>query len=760
MAAFSAVVGFGGVLPASATTTVTYGFDGNAHLVVVGGSDTIFTTMQGLSDLWEKDFTVNNIVTGTNTGDTCAVNTSATKYSTNNYPPPAGTPLANQYSNKQLNLPFSQSITGVTNVGTTITATVASTTGLTTGEGINVSGVTGFTTNNPNGQFNVASIPSGTTFTYVVTNAPTGSYTSGGTAVGGSPTPSAPALINCNHDTVAQAYPAGSSTGIASLGGDSGSTAGVFPYEGANSNVAINQPVSVTAINAVTTGTVTAGTALTSVTVASLPAAVGATDNLQISNGTTTQNLTTSGGPYAASTSPVVITVSGTTEDSYSIPGTTANDTAWPTSANGFGSVDLARSSRQPKTSGGNCPASISATGNELACDTFWGFASDEVQVFSWNFGTAQNRGAQLNLLTGGLTADDFINIWDCTYQKWSDIPGLQTAVTGAGQTFTDGPIVPWQMNSGSGTQATFNSWVTNNASSVPTGWTTNHFACDRTLSSGNAPFENDTKPLLTDASIAPYTVPAGQAFAGTYNAGIVDDATSPQDPSNWIWWGSLGLMSAYPYNGSPVVKGPNGVLLNGGNPFNIQAAPIYNPFVSGTTQPASNCTPEPSCTGTNGQTPSTSSIGSYPLSRDLYAVSGKNTADCPLAAGGADCDLRGTAVGGRPTDIQVSVGSGGVGPSGASGVGGAAREFIRFLCRAGASQQQFDPFSPGHNTGVNFDTEVGAVLTANGFARVPLQTGGPLDAGFQTIYKQAGLGRSLGSECSVLSVPNTSPQP
>lgn len=77
----------------------------------------------------------------------------------------------------------SQTITNVTNSTTTVTATVAATAGLAIGQTVAIAGITGFTTNNPNGTFVVNTIPSGTTFTYIVASAPTGSYTSGGTAV-------------------------------------------------------------------------------------------------------------------------------------------------------------------------------------------------------------------------------------------------------------------------------------------------------------------------------------------------------------------------------------------------------------------------------------------------------------------------------------------------------------------------------------------------------------------------------------------------
>lgn len=75
--------------------------------------------------------------------------------------------------------PTVTALSAVSNVTTTVTATVASASGLTVGQTIDVSGITGFTTNNPNGRSTIATI-AGTTITYVVALAPTGAYTSGG----------------------------------------------------------------------------------------------------------------------------------------------------------------------------------------------------------------------------------------------------------------------------------------------------------------------------------------------------------------------------------------------------------------------------------------------------------------------------------------------------------------------------------------------------------------------------------------------------
>lgn len=80
-------------------------------------------------------------------------------------------------------------ITGLTNSGTTCTATVAALAGIGTGQLVQISNVSGFTTNNPNGWYQVSAVPTSSTFSYVVANAPTGSYTanSGMVLTSGSP---------------------------------------------------------------------------------------------------------------------------------------------------------------------------------------------------------------------------------------------------------------------------------------------------------------------------------------------------------------------------------------------------------------------------------------------------------------------------------------------------------------------------------------------------------------------------------------------
>lgn len=70
-------------------------------------------------------------------------------------------------------------IGNVTNVGTAITATVATAGPLITGQSATIAGIAGFTTNNPNGTYTIT--VSGTTITWTAGSAPTGTYGGGGT---------------------------------------------------------------------------------------------------------------------------------------------------------------------------------------------------------------------------------------------------------------------------------------------------------------------------------------------------------------------------------------------------------------------------------------------------------------------------------------------------------------------------------------------------------------------------------------------------
>lgn len=321
--------------------------------------------------------------------------------------------------------------------------------------------------------------------------------------------------------------------------------------------------------------------------------------------------------------------------------------------------VDFARSSRKPKTSGGNAIGS-----NELAVDTFWGYAEDGIQITVFN-----NRGTQVQAAGGSaITAAELFHIWNCDFTQWSQVPSLGIA---PGST-SDGPIVPWGMNASSGTLATLNSYLIANGG-APANWSADGQACDRKLATGQFPFENDVKPLINDP------------------ASLSTLASSTDNPNNWIWWGSFGVFSAFPYDAA---------VTRGGTTYQAIAAPV------------------------NGVLPSSSGIiaNTYPITRTLYHVTRKPDADCPKT--GSACDFNGNpgpAISGGINDLNVTGAS--------SGIGGAVREFTRFICRGNANQQTLDPF-----TGVNYFSEITTSINNVGFTTVPFAL------------------RSPGSRCQVLT--------
>jgi hypothetical protein len=297
--------------------------------------------------------------------------------------------------------------------------------------------------------------------------------------------------------------------------------------------------------------------------------------------------------------------------------------------------VDFARSSRGPKTSGG----SVVGGGSELGTDTFWGYAQDGVEVSVFDARGAQLQSAGFT----GFTAAQLAQIWgqstigDVT---WHTLFPSQIAAGSA----TDGPVVPWGMNSSSGTYATFNSYVTTAAPSPGFDVDTH----GRKLANGTFPFENDIKPLLN-------------------NAPLSTSRTSIDNPANWVWFGSFGVFSAFPFTSSAAVSGTQHTAF---------AAAI------------------------NGVLPSTSKIGlnTYPIGRTLYHVTRKEDAD--ITAG------NGPTVG-ATHDLNVT--------GGTSGVSGAVREYTRWLCRAGTATQAVDTF-----TGANLFSEITSAINSAGFTTVP----------------------------------------
>jgi hypothetical protein len=330
--------------------------------------------------------------------------------------------------------------------------------------------------------------------------------------------------------------------------------------------------------------------------------------------------------------------------------------------------VDFARSSRGPKTSGGASRCS----GNELDIDTFWGYGEDGIEVAAFT-GT---RGAELQGVGGGaFTATQLFHIWNCDggtgaggRMKWSDlIPSI------AGQPRGDALVEPWGVNASAGTFSSFQSFIQNNASGVPAGWSPDGQSCDRKLASGLFPLENDIKqPILNGPALS-------------------TDPSSPDNPENWIHWGSFGVLSASPFLNSITVSART---------FTYTPAPINGIL--------------PSSAGIIGLT--------YPIGRTVYHVTLKRDADCVKT--GSACDFPGhpgpaIATGGN--DLNVTGGTG--------GVSGAIREYTRFLCRGSSAQHAKNPF-----TGTNNFSEITTRINLGGFTVVPASL------------------RTSGSRCQVLS--------
>jgi ABC-type phosphate transport system substrate-binding protein len=304
------------------------------------------------------------------------------------------------------------------------------------------------------------------------------------------------------------------------------------------------------------------------------------------------------------------------------------------------GAPDFARSSRGPANS-------------ELASDTFWGFAQDGVQVVVFN-----NRGS---IATGAdpvsnpkITPAELRSIWNCTFTQWSQVPSLGIT-PGSAQ---DGPIVPWGIQTSSGTYATFRDFIRNatgdSAFDPDTG------ACVRKLSATNAPpFENDIKPLINDP------------------ATLSNSPTSVDNPENWIWWSSFGELTAFNFKSN---------FARGGTTYSAKAAPV------------------------SGVVPSLGNIqlNQYPIGRTLYHVTKNTDADCPQSGGACAFSTNpGPTLPGGGTDLNVTGASG--------GTAGAVREFTRWLCRSSATAHATDPY-----TGTNYFSEITTAINKAGFTIVP----------------------------------------
>ena len=217
-------------------------------------------------------------------------------------------------------------------------------------------------------------------------------------------------------------------------------------------------------------------------------------------------------------------------------------------------SIDFARSSR-------------TGTATELLDRTFWGFGRDGIVVttFGSRAGYSLTKQNLFDIFTcnpaanGGLGSDD-----------WSDF-GLPA-----------GPIIPWDMNSASGTRASFiTTYLGNGAAPIIPA------TCLRKLTTGIAPFENDVKPLLADNG------PDG-------TANNADD-----DESNFIWWQSFGNFQTYPFTTGAIPAGAAARV--DANPVTVDGIDASNATISG---------------------------GTYPIGRTLFHVTREIDADCNTTVG------------------------------------------------------------------------------------------------------------------------------
>jgi hypothetical protein len=444
-------------------------------------------------------------------------------------------------------------------------------------------------------------------------------------------------LANYQGDTIANANPVGSGGGIGSLNGNGGAGG---THEGSVNPINNTSRTDTDGVGGATV-TVTGGSPTVTDSVATSAdegksvSGPGIPVNTYVGPGTVT------GGQFGLSSAPdqnrpINATAGGTSVTIQ--PYACVNGTTGP-------NVDVARSSRAERTSGANTAAPCA---NELIADTFWGYAQDGVEVIGFN-----HHGDLLNS-NPNLTANQIANIWNCTggtgtggRVRWSDI---LPSVTAGGP--DDGDIVPWRMNTSSGTHDTFRDWVRANTVPPQGGFTPNAAGCTRQLATAGVPLENDIKPLINDPS------------AGTFGTG--DD-----NPENWMWWGSFGVFNTFPYTSN---------YTRAGTPYVATAASI------------------------TGKLPGLQSILNltYPISRTLFHVTRKADADCVKAAGSTtSCDFNG--VPGPGGDLNVT--------GGTKGTPGAIREFTRFLCRVSNTQQGTDPF-----TGANFGGEITTAISNAGF--------------------------------------------
>ena len=272
------------------------------------------------------------------------------------------------------------------------------------------------------------------------------------------------------------------------------------------------------------------------------------------------------------------------------------------------------------------------------------------------------------------MSPQELHDIWSCnasafdgpdagnTLNLWSEVPSLGIT-PGSAQ---DGPIVPWGVNSASGTFASFRDYIRNATGDAA--FDPDAGACVRKITASNAPpFENDIKPLLDDVG-----------------ANLNNNPTSADNPENWIWWGSWGELNGFPYKSSYTKLGTL---------YTAFAAPVL------------------------GVTPNGGNVSgnTYPIGRTVYHVTKNTDADCPQSGGACAFTANpGPALPAGGTDLNVT--------GGTSGRSGAVREFTRWLCRVSSTQQPTDPY-----TGINNNLGITQAINKAGFTTVPsaLRTAG-----------------------------------
>jgi hypothetical protein len=321
---------------------------------------------------------------------------------------------------------------------------------------------------------------------------------------------------------------------------------------------------------------------------------------------------------------------------------------------------------------------------------------------------------------------------------RWSDIISSITAGSA-----NDADVVPWQFDVDSTSLAQMTPYIQGHAP-VSSKWSPNN-QCARTLSRTDSAVVTSGSATVTDAAIAttdkghrvqPTTGIPANTFVGDVSAGSFKLSSSPTSqvdvpataPATSVKIESSGL-APLDNDIGPLVNDPVAIQTgtSGDNPENWMwagSAGVLNANVGLSNVVVGATTWRVHSASINGVKPSANSILqlSYPLAYTIYAVTRKADADCVKTAGLCDfVNHLGPSIASGGNDLNVT--------GATTGVGGAVREYIRFMCRVDAVQQGID-----HEVGTNYDA---------------LITGGLNSAGFVIIKLSS---QSQGSRCAVVS--------